>query len=187
MFLTTANDDSISDSWLFPNSFLCVFKGVLNSICCFYCGIRAIGEHQYMIFQYFSRELWFVAMLITKWEGTAPTPPRQFVPALVIITTSTGHIEVVYNFGDSALYFEGGLKAFQMYPHSSGFLYVPSWLFWEILYSQEILLQLYNTWTSRFYIKYSFHVYILKKAGVHVLLWNWNNKENIYATNTIRC
>ena len=52
--------------------------------------------------------------------------------------------------------------------------YAPSWLFWKVYYSQEIVLPLHNAWTCHFYIRYSFHISLLKKAGVHVLLWSWS-------------
>lgn len=57
-------------------------------------------------------------------------------------TTATGNMEVVYNFDDSALYFQDVLKAFQMYPHFSAFPYVLHDYFEK--YSQEILLPLHN-------------------------------------------
>ena len=38
---------------------------------------------------------------------------------LVNVTTATGQMEGVYNFGDFASCFQDALNAFQMYPHSS--------------------------------------------------------------------
>lgn len=66
---------------------------------------------------------------------------------------------------------------------------VPTFLFYHICsfmiifkvyYSQEIFLPLHNAWTCHFYIKCSFHIYFLKKAEVHVLLWSWSNHEEKY-------
>lgn len=83
-------------------------------------------------------------------------------------------------------------RCFKSFPDVPTFLcfttYAPSWLFWNVYYSQEILLPLNNAWTCHFYIKYTFHIYFLKKAGVHVLLWSWsNNEKSTYALNTTRC
>ena len=48
---------------------------------------------------------------------------------LVNVTTVTGQMEGVYNFGDSVSCFQDALNAFQMYPHSCFTTYAPSWLF----------------------------------------------------------
>lgn len=54
--------------------------------------------------------------------------------------------------------------------------YAPSWLFWKVYYSQEIVLPLHNAWTCHFYIRCSFHISFLK-AGVQASLWSWSSDE----------
>ena len=99
---------------------------------------------------------------------------------LVNVTTVTGQMEDVYNFGDSASCFQDASNAFQMYPHSCFTTYAPFMIIFKVYYSQEIFLPLHNAWTCHFYIKCSFHIYFLKKAGVHILLWSWSNHEEKY-------
>lgn len=116
--------------------YMCLEKGVLDTICC----QRVIAVKNLSICQYS-----VVALLTLRWGGTANSCFRDLsAPELDNITTVTTDMQVVYNFGDSTLYFQDVLKAFQMYPHFSAFPYVPSWLFWELDYNQEILLPLHN-------------------------------------------
>ena len=64
--------------------------------------------------------------------------------------------------------------------------YAPSWLFWTVYYSQDILLPLHNAWTCHFYIKNSFHSYFLRKAGIHGLLWSCSHDEQRACTLNVR-
>lgn len=63
---------------------------------------------------------------------------------LVNVTTVTGQMEDVYNFGDSASCFQDALNAFQMYPHSCFTTYAPFTIIFKVYYSQEIFLPLHN-------------------------------------------
>lgn len=128
-----------------------------------------LGQIQYTIFQH------SVASTLTlKWGGTSCSSLSEKRRDNIIVT-APDDIEVVYNFGKPARYFQDALESFQMYPYFSAFPYVPSWLFWEIYYSQEIFLPLHNAWTWCFYIKYSFHAYFLRKVTIHVMLWSRSN------------
>lgn len=105
---------------------------------------------------------------------------RSVCSVLVNVTTATDQMEGVYNFGDFRVGLPRCLKSFPDVPTFLCFTtYAPSWLFWKVYYSQEILLPLHNAWTCHFYIRYGFHIYFLKKAGLHVLLWGWSNDRKV--------
>lgn len=129
-------------------------------------------------------------MMISRWLSGCHTRSLRDLSALVLVnvTTATDQMEGVYNFGDFCVVLPRCLKSFPDVPTFLCFTtYAPSWLFWKVYYSQEILLPLHNAWTCHFYIRYGFHIYFLKKAGFHVLLWSWSNDKKSTALNTTRC
>lgn len=75
---------------------------------------------------WFSTQYWlkrsYGKMLKSSWFPpgclSRKVPERSVCSVLVNVTTATGQMEGVYNFGDFGLSFQDALKAFQMYPHS---------------------------------------------------------------------
>lgn len=129
-------------------------------------------------------------VMISRWLSGCHIRSLRYLSALVLVnvTTATDQMEGVYNFGDFCIVLPRCLKSFPDVPTLLCFTtYAPSWLFWKVYYSQEILLPLHNAWTCHFYIRYGFHIYFLKKAGLHVLLWSWSNDKKSIALNTTRC